>query len=271
MRNIFLATLFTVFTFSLNAQNVTEVLEQFYLSSGGKEKLKSINTLQYDQLVNLSLPNGMTFDIPITMIKENNKFFRMQITSQFGDVFTMVTPNQGYQYLPANPFGGGEAQLISMKKEEYEALAFQMDSEGMFAMLVDYEAKGIKISLEGSEKINKDDCYKLKLTLKNNQELFYYISKNTMLINRMQAKGNLAQTMSGLGAAMSGFGGGGAGRNRKGGDSFEMNMDYSGYKDFDGFRMPTKMVIKAQMGDVPCVLSNYKINKPIEPKWYKAQ
>lgn len=270
MRNIFLATLFTAFTLSLNAQTVTEVLEQFYLSSGGKEKLKSINTFQYDQLVNLSLPNGMTFDIPITMIKENNKFFRMQISSQFGDVFTIVTQNQGYQYLPANPFSGGEAQLISMKKEEYEALAFQMDSEGMFAMLVDYETKGIKVSLEGTEKINKEDCYKLKLILKNSQELFYYISKNTMLISRMQAKGNIAQTISGLGAAMSGFGGGG-GRNKKGEASFEMNMDYSGYKDFGGFRMPTKMVIKAQMGDVPCVLSNYNINKPIESKWYKAQ
>jgi hypothetical protein len=268
MKNILTAILFVCFVSNANAQTINEVLDNYYAASGGKEKLKAINTFQYDQLVNLSLPNGMELEFPITMIRENNKFFRMQISSQFGDVFTIVTQNQGYQYLPANPFGGGDAQLISMKKEEYEALAYQMDADGMFGMLVNYESKGNKVSLMGSEKVNKEDCYKVKLTLKTNQELIYFISKSSNLIIRMQAKGEIGQSMSGLGAAMSSFSGG---RRNKSRDSFEMNLEYTGYKDFDGFKLPTKLIIKAQMGDVPCVLSNYKINKPIDSKWYKAQ
>jgi hypothetical protein len=50
--------------------------------------------------------------------------------------------------------------------EEMKAVALQSDLDGP---LVDYASKGTKIELDGTERVEGRDCYRLKLTLKNGQ------------------------------------------------------------------------------------------------------
>jgi len=62
--------------------------------------------------------------------------------------------------------------------EEIGAAAKQADLDGP---LVDYAAKGTKIELDGTEKVEGQDCYRLKLTLKNGQTERVWISAQTFL------------------------------------------------------------------------------------------
>jgi hypothetical protein len=47
--------------------------------------------------------------------------------------------------------------------------------------LVDYQAKGNKIEYLGHDTVDGDDAYKLKVTLKNGDVIYYYLDPDTYL------------------------------------------------------------------------------------------
>jgi hypothetical protein len=268
MKKISLFVIFlTILLTAAFAQTADEVVNKFVEASGGKDKLNSITTLQYNQLVKLKLPMG-EFDLPLQFYKDKNKLFRLQASLQFGsqsfNFYSLVSDTAGYVRIPANPMMGTEGGLKKMDEKDRAAQLFQMDVAGMFAALVDYKAKGHKVELLKDEKVKGQDSYKLKLTLKNGQEMTYFISKATNLVVRMDTKGAVAASMSGMGAVMSSMGG--ANRIEK----MEVSTIYSDYKDVEGIKFPTKVLIKAPMGDSNSEVTNIKINKAIDPRLYKA-
>jgi hypothetical protein len=64
---------------------------------------------------------------------------------------------------------------------------------------------------------------------------------------------------------MSGMGGGGRM------DKMEVSMSYSDYIEVDGLKFPSKVRIKSAMGDLESVITNIRVNKPIDPARYRAQ
>ncbi len=62
--------------------------------------------------------------------------------------------------------------------DEMKALAMQSDVDGP---LVDYAQKGTKVELEGSEKVEGNDAYRLKLTLKNGTSQRVWVDAKTFL------------------------------------------------------------------------------------------
>jgi hypothetical protein len=167
--------------------------------------------------------------------------------------------------LPSNPMMGMEGGLKKMSDKERGLQVSNMDASGLFSSLVDYAVKGHKVELLKDEKVNKEDCYKIKHTLADGQEVIYFINKSTSLIVRADAKGAMAASMTGMGSLMSTMGGGG--RIEK----MEVSTFYSDYKDFDGINFPVKLLIKSPMGDLQSEIRNIQINKTINPALYKAQ
>lgn len=257
----------TLFAARVFSQTADEVVDKFLKASGGREKLAAIKTLQYKQEITMTTPLG-EITVPIQFFKERNKLFRMQSSINFGaqglSFFTVVTDTAGYIMLPAIPMMGSQGGLTRMTEEERTAQTYQADPSGLFADLVDYKLKGNKVELAGVEKVSGEDCYKLKLTLKNGPDLMYYISKASGLVVRADAKGEMAVNMSGLGGML---GGGMESQVQKA----EISTLYSDYVDVKGVKFPTKLVIKNQMGDASSVLSGIMINEPIEAKWYRAE
>jgi outer membrane lipoprotein-sorting protein len=62
--------------------------------------------------------------------------------------------------------------------EEMKAAAMQADLDGP---LVDYAAKGTKVELEGAEKVEDRDTYRLKLTMKNGDVQHVWVDAQTYL------------------------------------------------------------------------------------------
>jgi outer membrane lipoprotein-sorting protein len=67
--------------------------------------------------------------------------------------------------------------------EEIKASALQADLDGP---LVDYVAKGTKAEMEGTEKVEGKDTYRLKLTLKNGQTQRIWVDAQTFLETKME-------------------------------------------------------------------------------------
>jgi hypothetical protein len=67
--------------------------------------------------------------------------------------------------------------------DELKAVAMQSDLDGP---LVDYAAKGTKVELEGSDKVDGNDTYRLKLSFKNGQAQHVWIDAKTFLETKIE-------------------------------------------------------------------------------------
>ncbi|HEX8277272.1 MAG TPA: hypothetical protein VF540_01205 [Segetibacter sp.] len=266
MKKFLLSVFLCVFAGAAFSQTADEVINKFMEASGGKEKLKAINTLQYTQTINMKTPMG-DFAMPMQFYREKNKLFRMQASMQIGpqslDFFTVVTDTAGYIKLPELPMLGSNGGTKKMEEKDRAAQTFQSDPAGLFAGLVDYGSKGSKVELLPHEKVNSEDCYQVKYTSKAGDEVIYFISKATNLVVRADTKGGMAANLSGFSSLM----GGAEGQAQK----VDVSAFFSDYEEVKGVKLPLKSVIKNQMGDAESAITNIKINEPIEAKWYKAE
>lgn len=266
MKKTLLFFLLSVLAASAFSQTADEVINKFIEASGGKSKLTSISTLQYNQSITLKSPMG-DLVVPIQYFKENNKFYRMQANMQFAGqsmkFFTLLNDSAGYLMVPAMPMLGTEGGLKKLNEVDRKHQIYQMDAAGYFPDLIDYTAKGNKLEKLKDDKVNKEDCYQLKQTLSNGQTLTYFINKTTNLVARVDATGEMAASMSGMGGMVSMMGG------RL--DKMEASAFYMDYKDYDGLKFPAKVILKTQMGDSESLITNVKINEIIDPKYYMPQ
>lgn len=282
MKKLFVAIFLFVSFSSLQAQTIDEVIDNFVVANGGKEKLNSITSLKIESVMNLE---QMGSSANIKFIREKDKLFRVQSTNPMGgdeESFTVITDTAGYTFVPAlnTPMGSMEANLTKLTPEEFAANAYLKDCDGFFAPLVNYSVKGHTATLDGSEKVNGVDCYKVNLKLKSGQDFIYYISKANYQVRRIQAAVPIALEMMGMSAMNRAFRGGErrsggerGERNERGGDRSQranrkIDIDFEKYKLFNGVPFPTKQTVQLGMMQLQLENTNFKINESIEEKWY---
>ena len=74
-------------------------------------------------------------------------------------------------------------QVEPFTADEMKAVAMQSDLDGP---LMDYAAKGTKVELEGTEKVEGNDTYRLKLTFKNGQAQRVWVNAKTFLETKIE-------------------------------------------------------------------------------------
>lgn len=277
--------------FFASAQTVEEVMTKFEEANGGKNKLKAIKTLQMESVMKMNMM-GQSFDISLNSIRERGKLFRRQIDGimGMGNSWTMVTDTAGYILIPAMPnfgggggFGGGPgggqggqrgggsnqgasgsgATVTKMTDDDLRKQQHELDCAGVFSMLVDYAKKGYTAELLGTSKVNKEECYKVKLTMKDGLTGTFYINKNNFLVQQVDAADEMAAAMTGFGSIMRMMGGG-----RR---SMKVSIQYSEYKEIAGIKFPMKQLIS--LGSVETLIEHLdiKLNEPVDEVWYKVK
>jgi|GEM_PF-422636 len=277
--------------FFASAQTVEEVMTKFEEANGGKNKLKAIKTLQMESVMKMNMM-GQSFDISLNSIRERGKLFRRQIDGimGMGNSWTMVTDTAGYILIPAMPnfgggggFGGGPgggqggqrgggsnqgasgsgATVTKMTDDDLRKQQHELDCAGVFSMLVDYDKKGYTAELLGTSKVNKEECYKVKLTMKDGLTGTFYINKNNFLVKQVDAADEMAAAMTGFGSIMRMMGGG-----RR---SMKVSIQYSEYKEIAGIKFPMKQLIS--LGSVETLIEHLdiKLNEPVDEVWYKVK
>jgi predicted XRE-type DNA-binding protein len=259
-------------TFSIcnsQCQTIEEVLAKFEQMNGGKEAFTNVKTLQYSSVTRLNMM-GMPIDVNMTNITENGKLFRKEVAGMMGmkSSYTLVTDTAGYTSTPNIPsygdFAGMEGGIKKMEKEMFEKAKQKLVAMQEFSTLIDCKAKGSTAELLGITKLDKSNCFKIKLTQSNKQIATYYIDTATYLIKQSEITGKQIAAQLGIeGSPMMDMMGGNI-------DKQKMIVQYLEYADVNGIKFPKKQKLQLGAVDIEIENTDIKINETIDTKWYTA-
>jgi len=238
MKNI---TLFVVFILALvfaqfvNAQSVDDVINQYILARGGKEKLNSVKSIYFEGTRQM-----MGNEVEVKVTKVDGKLNRVDFEFGGNSGYTIVTPDKGWTYIPMRSDKAEE-----MSADQLKGMQSQLDIAGP---LVDYATKGYKAELKGKETINGKEAYHIDLTSSTGKTTSYYIDTKTNLLIQIR---QMAE-----------------GRNGEG--EKEVITDLSDYKEIGGVMFPQTLTTEGSgQGSGSMTFDKIEVNIPVDEKLYK--
>jgi outer membrane lipoprotein-sorting protein len=117
--------------------------------------------------------------LPFTLELERPR--RMRLELQFKGQ-TALQVYDGVNGWKVRPFLN-RMEVENFTEDELHKAALESDLDGP---LVDYEAKGTKLELEGTDKVEDRDTYRLKLTMKDGHSIHVWIDAKTFLETKIE-------------------------------------------------------------------------------------
>lgn len=237
MRRLTFLILTTVlFSLSMSAQTVDEIIAKNITSHGGIARLKAIQSLRMTGDVGAGdMQAGFTqvFKRPMKM--------RLDISIQ-GLALTQAYDGQnGWQIVPFTGKKDPEAMAADDLKNAQETADFD-------GPLVDYKQKGNTVELVGKKKIGDTDAYHLKVTLKNGSVLNYFLNADTFLPFKTVAKTTVRGT------------------------EVELESIIGNYREVEGVMFPFSIEQHSVGGEGPgqkITLNKIELNVPVEDFIFK--
>lgn len=179
---------------SLHAQTAEDLVAKNLAAKGGLEKIKAIRSLRMKG----KLQQG-SFSAEVQVDQAVPDKLRQEF-SMMGMTQIMAYDGAGSNGWQISPFGGRKEPSI-LGEDQMKALTEEADFHGP---LVDYERKGNTIAYLGHELVDGDDAYRLRVTLKNGDILYYYLDPDTYLEIRVERvhfiRGSTQESLTDLGS-----------------------------------------------------------------------
>ena len=240
MKNIVLFVLFIlalVFFQFATAQSVDEIINQYVNARGGIDKLNSVQSVSMEGTRQM-----MGSEVQVKVTKVEGKLFRTDFEFGGNAGYTIVTPEEGWSFIPMRSDKPSEIPAPVLK-----SMQSQLDISGP---LVNYKAKGYQAILKGKENINGAEAYNIQLTSADGKNVTYYIDTSTSLLTQLRQMSE-------------------GGRNG-GGQPKEMITDFKDYIDVDGIKFPQTITTEGEgMGAGTMTFDKIEINVPVDEKMYK--
>jgi hypothetical protein len=195
----------------LHAQKTDEIISKYILFIGGEEKWKAIKTIILSGTYNYG---GMEFSFTSY--------------SKAPDLYKYIVPSGGKYF--AQAFDGEKGWKIDGFKNEStktiltgkaaRAMANEADVE-LENPFIEYQKKGNKVTLEGTDSVEGQLCFKLKLVRNDGDtETYFFDAANYNLVKKRAISKNVEL------------------------DSSVVDIFYSDYRPVEGIKMPFKSVEK---------------------------
>jgi hypothetical protein len=213
------------------AQTADDVVSKYILAIGGADAWKKVNSIRMEG--NLSVQGT---DVNVTITRLHLKGVRTDIAVMGMSGYTILTPSAGWNYFPFQ----GQTAPEAIGADDVKKAQDQLDAQGP---LLDYQAKGHKVELQGTEDIDGAKCFKLKVTLSSGRTQTMFIEpKNYYLVQTIA-------TVS------------------MGGQEAEQTIKFSNFQKLpEGIVVP--MTIGQTQGEVN--ITKYEVNKPVDESIFKA-
>jgi len=157
------------FAAMLSAQTADELVNKNLTARGGVEKLKALHTLRMTgkmQQGGFSVQLGQDGLAPD---KTKTTFTIMNMTGTMA-----YDGTTGWRIMPF----GGRKDPEMLGEDDVRGM---QDESDFYGHLVDYKDKGNTIEYMGHDTVDGDDAYRLKVTLKNGDIVYYYLDPETFL------------------------------------------------------------------------------------------
>ena len=173
--------------------SAAEVVARNAAARGGLQAWRAVQTLSMTGKMEAGGNNRPTIPVPgvkpaqvpnqrlkeqaqLPFLLELKRPRKMRLELQFNGK-TAVQVYDGTNGWKLRPFLNRH-QVETFTSDELKAASLQADLDGY---LIDYAAKGTKIEMQGIEKVENRDTYKLKLTLKGGQVEHVWVDAQTFL------------------------------------------------------------------------------------------
>jgi hypothetical protein len=230
MKKFFLSIL-TIATVGFTyAQTADEIVNKHIEAIGGADAWKKVNSMVTTGTLTVQ---GAEIAISLTVL--NGKGSRQDITAMGMNGYQIVTPTQGWKFMPFQ----GQKEVEPITADDLKEAQDELDVQGS---LVDYKAKGHTIELLGTDDIEGVNVFKLKETLKSGKTQTIFIDPKTYYIIRVISK------------------------QKANGNEVDVTTNVSNYQKLpEGIMVP--LSIGLPFGEM--IISKVEINKPIDENIFK--
>lgn len=149
-----------------------QIIDRDVVAKGGLQAWRAVQTMTYSGKVDAGGKHDT--QLPFVLQMKRPRKTRVEIEFQ-GDKAIQIY--DGYKGFKFRPFLG-RRDVEPYSADELKAASSEPDLDGF---LVDYAAKGTQVTLEGVEKVEGRDAYKLKLTMKSGQVRHLWVDAESFL------------------------------------------------------------------------------------------
>ena len=230
MKKFFLSIL-TIATVGFTyAQTADEIVNKHIEAIGGADAWKKVNSMVTTGTLKVQ---GAEIAISLTVL--NGKGSRQDITFMGMNGYQIVTPTQGWKFMPFQ----GQKEVEPITADDLKEAQDELDVQGS---LVDYKTKGHTVELLGTDDVDGVDAFKLKETLKSGKTQTIFIDPKTYYIIRVISK------------------------QKANGKEDDVTTNVSNYQ-----KLPEGIMVPLSIGlpFAEMVISKVEINKPIDENIFK--
>lgn len=212
-----------------HAQDINKICDSYITHVGGIQNMKKIQNISIEQV-----GYSNNYEIPQNIMIIKDKALYQETAYANGKHIVSISTNKGWEI---NPFVSSKKRDLSDKEIEiYNA------NMNLFGPLYDYRVNGSnskikEITVDGEKQIDKDMCYKLKVTYKNSFTDYIYLSKQTYMVRGIE---------NSIGTIV-----------------------YSNYKKVNNIMFPFNSEVKNNLGVMLIDVTNLKTNVKIPAKLFE--
>jgi hypothetical protein len=159
----------------LSAQTAEELVNKNLAAHGGIEKLKALHSLR---MTGKMQNGGFTAQIGLDSMAPD--LFRQTFTVMGMTGKEVYDGTIGWRIMPF----GGRKDPEMLGEDDLRGIQDQAD---FYGHLADYKEKGNTVEYLGHDTVDGDDAYRLKVTLKNGDIVYYYLDPETFLEIRTES------------------------------------------------------------------------------------
>ena len=161
---VLLIAIFALFALPVSAQTVDEIVAHYLKTIGGMEKIQAVQTLRRSG----KYIGGGGFEAVVTQENKRGSSVREEFSLQGMTAINAYDGKTGWKIEPWN----GKKDPEALGEEEMKSIVEDADFDGP---LVNYNKKGYKVELAGTDKFEGTDTFKLKITKPNGDVYVYYL------------------------------------------------------------------------------------------------
>ena len=149
-----------------------QIVEKNVSAKGGLQAWRAVQTMSFTGKMDAGGKNKT--QLPFVLEKKRPRKTRVELMFANDTAVQVYDGANGWKLRPFI----GRRDVEPFTPQELQSAAFESDLDGP---LVDYSAKGNNVELEGVEKVENHDAYKLKLTMKSGQVQHIWVDSETFL------------------------------------------------------------------------------------------
>jgi hypothetical protein len=171
------AALFCSFSFlGLSAQTVDEIVNKHIEAIGGKENWSKVKSLRLEIAM-----KSQGAEIKLVRTQVDKKDMRMDISVMGMNGYSILTPTEGWSFMPFQ----GQTKPEPMTADDVKQSQEQLELQDEF---ITYKELGKKLEFLGKDDVDGTECLKLKMTNKEGQETSYFIDPSNYYVIKQITK-----------------------------------------------------------------------------------